>query len=96
VGVDQEPRVRHRLGYRTSAAVAAGLGAAAEAGVRLAAHGYSGAWDAARLPLLAALALALAQAPRRDTGSGAAPGTERPRRSELARHLDRRARRDDL
>jgi hypothetical protein len=86
---------RRRVGYRASAALATAIGAGGEATVRAvaSAHDLAPAWHAARFPLLAAVALAAAQLPReRRTPGPDEPARPRPRRSELARHLDRRAR----
>ncbi|HEU0129677.1 MAG TPA: hypothetical protein VFQ85_01635 [Mycobacteriales bacterium] len=96
-GPDDEPRPeRRRVGLPVAAAVAAFVGAGGEAAIRVVhdAQPFAPVWHSTRFPLLAALALAVSQVPRgRDDDD--VPATVRPRRSELARHLDRRARRDD-
>jgi hypothetical protein len=86
---------RRRIGLGTSAAVAATLGAGGELTVRAVAHDLTPVWHAARFPLLAAVALAVAQLPRQGRARvhPTAPLHARPRRSALSRHLDRRTRR---
>jgi hypothetical protein len=93
---DDEPRPeRARVGLRAAGAVAATVGAGGEVTVRAveAANAAAPVWSAVRFPLLTALALALSQLPRRRGRHRDEPLTERPARSELSRHLDRRARR---
>jgi hypothetical protein len=86
---------RRRVGFRTSAAVAATLGAGGELAAHTVAHELGPAWHAARFPLLAAVAIAIAQLPlERRAARPDEPDRPRPSRSELARHLDRRTRRD--
>jgi hypothetical protein len=95
-GSDDVARAEHerpRLGLRTSGLVAAVVGAGGEVAVHTVTRPAGPVWSSVRVPLLGALVLGLAQVPygRRVR---AAAGTVRPRRSELARHLDRRTRRE--
>ena len=92
---DAPRRERRRVGLRASAAFAVTLGAGGEIAVRAVheARELAPVWEDARMPLLAALTLALAQLPWGRERVADEPLTERPPRSELSQHLDRRARR---
>ncbi|MDQ1712353.1 MAG: hypothetical protein QOE45_1803, partial [Frankiaceae bacterium] len=78
---------------RTSGLVAAVDGAGGEVAAHTVAPPSGPVWSSVRVPLHGALAIGLSQVPYRRRERGVA-GTVRPRRSELARHLDRRTRRD--
>jgi hypothetical protein len=86
---------RRRVGLATSAAFAATIGAGGELTVHAVVRDLAPAWNAARFPLLAAVALAVAQLPRgrRVRIHPTKTLLARPHRSPLSRHLDKHARR---
>lgn len=80
---------RRHLGLRPGLVAAGVTGAGGEAAVHTVARSVAPLWGATRVPLLAVVAIAVAQIPYvRRPG----PLTERPERSELARWIDRRTR----
>ena len=89
-----EEHPRRRVPYPSAFALAVACGVTGEAAFRLLAalRDFVPAWAAARLPLVALLTILLAQVPVERRRRAVEPRTQRPRRSELHRHLERRAR----
>jgi hypothetical protein len=85
---------RRRVAYPSALAASVTCGAAGEVAFRTVAslHSLAAAWASARLPLVALLTVLVAQVPL-ERRRRVEPRTQRPRSSELHRHLERRVRR---